>query len=152
VSPEEAVCADLSAPSFLAGLARGYWRVVSFEFPTLLVAIAAATTAGGALTEYGFRFELSNFPNAAPEGRIWDLTGNCLLDVGARPKGSARVEMAFQAWGQGTVYRPWDRHAGAHNNWATTHPAMIWNPSRNLTFIMDDLHGLLTSLAARRAA
>jgi hypothetical protein len=151
MSPEEAVRADLSTPRFLAGVARGYWRIESFLFPTLLVAITAAPIEGGP-KEYGFRFELSNFPNSAPEGRIWDLTADTLLEVGARPRGSPRVELAFQAWGQGTVYRPWDRHAGAHNNWAIAHREMIWNASRNLTFIMEDLHGLLTSLAARRAA
>jgi hypothetical protein len=29
---------------------------------------------------------------------------------------------------------------------------MIWNASRNLNFVMEDLHGLLTSLAKRPAA
>src|ERR1700678_2602199 len=98
MNPEEAVRVDLSAPSFLAGVARGYWRIVNFAFPPLLVAITAAPIEGGP-KEYGFRFELSNFPNAAPEGRIWHLTADTLLEVDARPRGSPRVEIAFQAWG-----------------------------------------------------
>jgi hypothetical protein len=144
---EQAVRADLTSARFRVGVKRGHWRQVSYTFPVLLVAVAAIEPDGSS-SEYSFRFELTGFPGTAPEVRIWDRTTNALLLTNKRPTGSNRVVEAFKSWGNETVYRPWDRHGGAHNNWATTHPGLAWNPKRDLTFILEDLHGLLTSNAA----
>lgn len=144
---ERAVAVDLDSARFRAGLHRGYWRQVSYAFPILVVAVAAIEP-DGSHREYRFQFELTGYPGAAPEVRIWDLASNTLLAPDQRPKGSTRVTEAFKAWGGGTVYRPWDRLAGAHGNWATNYPTLAWNPKRDLAFVLEDLYGLLTSNAA----
>jgi hypothetical protein len=141
---EEAVAADLISPRFLAGGARRHWRRVSYRFPILVMAVAAIEPDGSS-SEYYFRFELTGFPGVAPEVRMWDAEANAPLAPARRPKGSLRVTEAFKSWGNDTVYRPWDRHAGAHGNWATAYPMLAWHPKRDLTFILEDLHGLLTS-------
>lgn len=153
MTPEEAsaaaVSADLSSARFLAGVARGQWRLISNNFPILLVAVAA-TEPDLSKSEYCFRFELTGFRATAPEARIWDLKTNELLAPNRRPKGSARVVEAFKAWGSGTVYRPWDRLAGAHSDWAQRFPTLLWHPKRDLVFPFEDLHGLLASNALAR--
>jgi hypothetical protein len=144
---EKAVAADLASTRFRAGARRGHWRKVSYEFPVLLMAVAA-TEPDGAASEYFFRFELTGFPGAAPEVMLWDVAATTLLAPNKHPKGTQRVTEAFKAWGKGSIYRPWDRHGSKHNNWSTTHPELAWHPKRDLTFILEDLHGLLTSNAA----
>lgn len=144
---ERAVNIDLESPRFRAGVNRGHWRQVSYAFPILIVALAAIEP-GGDSHQYFFRFELTGFPGAAPEVRIWDTATSAMLEVGKRPKGSTRLSAAFKSWDKGTVYRPWDRLAGAHGNWGTAYPTLAWNSKRDLTFVLEDLHGLLTSNAA----
>jgi hypothetical protein len=141
---EIAVEADLASAAFRAGVQRKQWRQLSYAFPLLFIAVTAVEP-DGSLCEYDFRFELSGFPAVAPEVTIWDPKSKSSLDPGKRPTGSPRVVEAFKRWGNDTVYRPWDRLGGAHNNWSITHPSMTWNPSLHLTFILEDLHGLLTS-------
>lgn len=143
---ERAVAADLASARFRAGERRGCWRKVSYEFPILIVAIAGIEPDGKD-SEYFFRFELTGFPGVAPESKIWDVATNTLLPTNKRPKGSHRVIEAFKSWGSESVYRPWDRHGGPHNNWTSTHPELAWHPKRDLTFILEDLHGLLISNA-----
>jgi hypothetical protein len=144
---EQTLGADLASVRFQVGVKRGRWRQISYAFPVLIIAVAAIEP-NGSCSEYSFRFELTGFPGTAPEVRIWDRETNALLDPAKRPKGSTRVTEAFKSWGNGSVYRPWDRHGGVHNSWATVHPTLAWNPKRDLAFILEDLHGLLTSNAA----
>lgn len=143
---EKAVTVDLASARFRIGERRGHWHKVSYDFPVLIVAIAAIEPDGKS-SEYSFRFELTGFPGIAPECKIWDAATNALLPNDKRPKGSHRVTEAFKSWGCESVYRPWDRHGGPHNNWISTHPDLAWHPKRDLTFILEDLHGLLTSNA-----
>jgi hypothetical protein len=144
---EKAVAADLASPRFRVGVKRGHWRQVSYAFPVLIVAVLAIEPDSSS-SEYSFRFELTGFPGTAPEVKIWDCATDALLPTGKRLKGSNRVAEAFKSWGSETVYRPWDRHGGTHNNWATAHPVLAWHPKRDLAFVLEDLHGLLTSNAA----
>lgn len=130
---------------------RRRWRTISYDFPILIVAVAAVEPAG-ITTEYAFKFELTGYPGTAPEVRVWDCKSNSLLAPEHRPKGSGRVQEAFKSWGNETVYRPWDRSAGAHNNWARDFPELAWHPSRDLAFALEDLHGLLTSNALAHAS
>jgi hypothetical protein len=146
---KEAVAADLAAARFRAGVIRGFWRQASYAFPVLILAVAAVEPNGDS-SEYCFRFELTDFPGTAPEVKIWDCTVNALLPREKRPKGSDRVSKAFQVWGSDTVYRPWDRQSASHNNFARDFPDLAWYPRRDLTFILEDLHGLLTSNATAR--
>lgn len=146
---EKAVDADLASVRFRVGESRGHWRKVSYAFPILIVAVSAVDQ-DGTDTEYFFRVELTGFPGMAPEVKIWDLAANTPLPENERPKGSNRVIQAFKCWGNElSVYRPWDRHGRLHNNWTSTHPDLAWHPKRDLTFILEDLHGLLTSNAAK---
>jgi hypothetical protein len=143
---EKAVNADLASARFRVGEKRGHWRKITYEFPILVVGVSAVEP-DGTLSEYFFRFDLSGFPGTAPEVKIWDCETGAALSPAKRPKGSHRVAEAFKTWGNDTVYRPWDREGGQHNNWATTHPELAWHSKRELTFILGDLHGLLTSNA-----
>jgi hypothetical protein len=147
----KAVEADLASARFLAGAARKRWRKLSYAFPLLYIAVAAVEPDQRP-SEYEFQFELTGFPGVGPAVRIWDVKANSILATDRRPKGSPRVLEAFKDWGDHTVYRPWDRLAGAHNNWARDFPALAWHPRRDLTFILEDLNGLLASNALARAA
>lgn len=144
---EVAVAADMASARFRAGVVRRQWRVVFYDFPILILAVVAIEPDGSA-SEYHFRFELTGFPGSAPEVRIWDSAARAQLSPVRRPKGSARVVEAFKSWGPETVYRPWERQSGAHNDWATKYPALAWHCRRDLAFILEDLHGLLTSNAS----
>ena len=151
---QSAVEADLASSRFIAGLARGHWRCVSFDFPLLVIAVTAIEPDGTS-SEYAFRFELAGFPGVAPQVIIWDTVANTQLPVNRRPKGSHRVQEAFKDWtAPHTVYRPWERTSGAHGSWAQNFPDLTWHPHRDLTFILEDLHDLLTSnaLAGRAGA
>ncbi len=147
---ETAVDADLSSARFRAGVLRRQWRKVSYSFPALIMAVAAVEPDGTAC-EFFFRFDLTEFPGTAPAVQIWDIAASSLLAANLRPKGSPRVVEAFKPWGSDTVYRPWERASGAHNNWSQTYPTLAWHPKRDLTFILEDLHGLLASNAAARS-
>ncbi|MER8600524.1 hypothetical protein NKI41_30070 [Mesorhizobium sp. M0601] len=140
------VAADLEEAGFLSGCDAGRWRIIAFAFPVLDFAISA-TEPDGRTTEYGFHAELTNFPSAAPLVRIWDHAQNSPLSPAARPQGGPRVLKTFQHWGSDTVYRPWDRMTGPHGNNAETFPHLSWRPERRLTFIFEDLHGILNSNA-----
>lgn len=144
--------ADLASGRLRAGILRNHWRKVSYAFPVLIMAVAAVEPDGTA-TEYTFRFELSGFPGIAPAVQIWDCATNALLAVDRRPKGTKRVAEAFKNWEpHNTVYRPWERTSGAHNNWAQSHPDLAWHSKRDLTFVLEDLHGLLTSNSAAHSS
>ncbi|MGF7188229.1 hypothetical protein JOE11_001256 [Robbsia andropogonis] len=138
--------ADLQDAGIVAGCESGMWRILASNFPTLDF-IIRATEPDGSSSEYGFRAELSNYPGQPPMVRIWDHKSNQQLAAVQRPKGSRRVQISFQQWGSDTVYRPWERLTGPHNNNATTYPHLAWRPDRRLTFIFEDLYGILNSNA-----
>ena len=136
------VAAELTRPEFAEGEERGRWRVVANDFPRLDIVIAG-TEPDGTASEYGFRFELTNFPGTAPMVRIWDFGKDEPLHKDLRPKGNRRIEKAFQQWGDDTVYRPWDRRTGPHISNAASMQHLAWRVDRTLTFILEDLHGIL---------
>ena len=136
------VASDLEGGDFLSGYDAGRWRIISYEFPILDFAISA-TEPDGSASEYGFRADLANYPGQAPMVQIWDHEQKCPLASDRRPKGGVRVQTTFQCWGSDTVYRPWDRMTGPHNNNAVAFPHLAWHPERSLAFIFEDLHGIL---------
>ncbi|MDE2813817.1 MAG: hypothetical protein OXM01_12365 [Gemmatimonadota bacterium] len=140
------VAADLEEGDFVSGCDAGRWRIIANQFPILDFAISA-TEPDGTASDYGFRAELSNYPAQAPMVRIWEHEKDTFLAPDRRPKGGTRVEKTFQCWGEDTVYRPWDRKTGPHNNNAAIFPHLAWNPERRLVFIFEDLHGILNSNA-----
>jgi len=148
---EAVVDTNIASVRFRAGAKRGSWRLISYEFPVLFMAVSAISPTGDP-EEYCFRFELTDFPGTAPEVKIWNQEKMAVLEIGNRPKGSRRVLEAFKAnWPElngGSVYRPWERSGLQHNGWSTAHPGLAWHPGRDLSFILEDLHGLLTSNTA----
>jgi hypothetical protein len=140
------VDAELQDAAFLSGVDAGRWRIIAYAFPILDFAISA-TEPDGKASSYGFRAELSNFPAQAPMVRIWDHDGSTALATDRRPRGGPRVAKTFQHWQSDTVYRPWDRMTGPHNNNAGTFPHLAWRSERRLVFIFEDLHGILNSNA-----
>jgi hypothetical protein len=143
LDPAEArVQADLDDPGLIAGVAAGRWRVHRFAFPLLDFVVAATETDGNA-SEYSFRADLASFPATSPLVRIWDPERGVALAPQSRPTGNERVAKTFQSWGDDTVYRPWDRLTGPHNNNAVTLPHLAWRPDRRLLFIFEDLYGIL---------
>lgn len=136
------VALELEGADFLAGVKRGRWRIMRHAFPILDVAVTA-TEPDGAASEYVMRFELTDYPAQAPMVRIWDAAADEPLSRERRPQGNHRVQLAFQQWGDDTVYRPWDRRTGPHNANAANLPHLAWNGSRDLMFILEDLHGIL---------
>ena len=138
------VDADLAALAFRDGVRAGRWRVPAHDFPRLDVEVAGLGNDGRPRW-YGFRMMLENYPAQAPHVRIWDLTSNGPLAQAERPRTSPRLQVSFQQWSSDTVYRPWERLTGPHNNNALTFPKLAWRPDRRLSFILEDLHGLLNS-------
>ena len=120
--------------------------MVEESFPLLMI-VVSVPTGQTTLAEYFFRFELSGFPGVAPAAFLWDVEVNAPLQRTKRPGWSRRVTEAFKEWQppHHPVYRPWERTSGAHHNWAQSFPQLAWNPSRTLSFVLEDLHGLLTS-------
>lgn len=147
--------ADLQDGGIVTGCESGRWRILTYKFPTLDFVISA-TEPDGTPSEYGFRAELSNYPGQPPMVQIWDHKTNQPLAGAQRPKGSRRVQISFQQWSSDTVYRPWERLTGPHNNNANAYPHLAWRPDRRLTFVFEDLYGILNSNArairARAAA
>ena len=139
---ESRVLADLDDPGFIAGVQAGCWRIHAFAFPRLDFCISA-TEPDGSKVAYDFRSDVANYPSTSPTVRIWDLANNAPLNASSRPKGNQRVAITFQQWGDDTVYRPWDRMTGPHNNNAVNLPHLAWRPDRRLQFIFEDLHGIL---------
>lgn len=143
---KQRVEADFLEGDFKSGVDASKWRIVSWAYPILDFAISA-TELDGRKSEYGFRADLCNFPAQAPLVRIWDYKLNGPLATNLRPKGCRRIEITFQQWGSDTVYRPWDRMTGPHNSNSSRYPHLAWRPDRHLSFIFEDLHGILNSNA-----
>jgi hypothetical protein len=137
-----AIDTDLDSTEFKVGVARGFWRLVDTKFPVYVFAVTQVL-ANEASKEYFFRFELDGYPAAAPKVLIWDVEKAQMLEAQLRPNQNQVQRQAFKDWGDHTVYRPWERCSGAHNNWNSTYPKLAWNPTRKLTFPLNDLHQIL---------
>ena len=121
------------------------WRVISINWPVVVVAVAAASRAG-APSEIALRFDLTNFPVSAPTATPWDLSTGVALDVAKRPKGG-RASTVFRrdGWEQGrALYAAYDRVALAgHANWAQESPQLLWRPGRTLQFFLEQIYDLV---------
>jgi hypothetical protein len=134
--------ADLESAAFKVGVARGMWQLVEAQFPFYVFAVTEDGSEGQD-KEHFFRFELNGFPAVAPWAQIWDFAGSVELPLPQRPQRNTLQRESFKTWQQPAVYRPWDRFAGAHFDWNTKYPDLPWNPSRNLSFVLNDLHQIL---------
>jgi hypothetical protein len=138
----DAIEADLESTGFKVGVTRGLWRLVEADFPFYVIAVMQQKPDGQS-TEYCFRFELDGYPTKAPKVQIWDFAKGQELETSLRPNRTQKQREAFKAWQDRTVYRPWERCSGAHNNWNATYSQFAWNPSRNLTYALNDLYQIL---------
>jgi hypothetical protein len=142
---------QLEKVSFLIGVEEGRWKVCAYEFPHLVVE-ARAQTASGTKCAMHFRLECSGYPAIGPFVERWDIktaSRPAAPDVNAAPPS---LVDAFKEWHEagtiyGGIYRPWQRGAAPHNNWARQRPDLAWHPARPLTFIMEQLCGLVLEQA-----
>jgi len=132
---------------FQSGVAKGRWRLLSIDWPMVVIAIAAAPRPG-APGEYALRFDLTNYPQSPPTALPWDAVKDCRLEDQDRPTGKTRVPKAFRTnWENGdALYLPCDRVAiNGHARWLDKHPEMIWSPNGDITQYIRIVHELLTS-------
>lgn len=143
---ERAFRAHVAGGAFLRGVARERWRLVSVAWPHAVAAVAAAPRTGSP-SEYGFRFELTNYPQTPPTAQPWDLERDAPLAAARWPTGRNRLAGAFNpGWNAAALYLPCDRLAiTGHDAWHTQHPHMIWSPAGDITQYLRILHELLTS-------
>jgi len=147
MSPDERVFrAHIASGTFQRGVVGGRWRILSIEWPHALIAVAAATRKNG-FPELFLRFDLTNYPGAAPTATLWDAERNRPLDPVLWPTGPSRVDKAFNpSWNPQALYLPCDRLAlPGHDAWRTQHPSMIWSPTGDITQYLRIVHDLLNS-------
>jgi hypothetical protein len=151
--PDEAVFhLHLAGGRFRSGAAAGRWRFVSVSWPHAVFSVRAADG-----TEYGLRFECSNYPKTPPTGRLWDVNLGAPLAVNKWPTGQHRIPLAFNPdWKNGAcLYLPCDRQSiEGHANWYQQHPSLVWDPAIGIAHYLRVVHDLLNSgdYGGRRAA
>jgi len=120
---------------FLSGVARGRWRLISIDWPIVIIAISAAERENGP-KEYSLRFDLTNYPQNPPTSRPWNADLDAPLEDKKRPQGPSRVSQLFRTDWKGGValYFPCDRVAlQGHDEWINKHPEMLWDPNADIT-------------------
>ena len=138
--------AHMKKASFMIGVEEGKWKVCAYHFPHLEVE-AYARTSSGTQCAMQFRLECNGFPVIGPFVERWNVEDRaCPAAPDAKTMAPSLVD-AFKEWHQsgrvyGGIYRPWQRGAASHNNWARIRPDLAWHPARELTFIMEQLCGL----------
>jgi hypothetical protein len=146
MTPAERVFrAHLEKGPFQSGVDRGRWRLASVNWPYSVIAVGAAVRVN-APSEYGFRFELGNYPVTAPTAQPWDETTQAPLEPTNWPGGRGRIQLAFNPdWKGGScLYLPCDRLAiEGHDPWRAQYPEMIWNPKGDITQYLRIVHDLL---------
>lgn len=144
---EECFHSHLEQGPFVSGVDRARWRLIEVAWPCAILGISAAPR-GQSPSEYGLRFQLSNYPQVAPTARLWDLSRNQPLPPPEWPGGRLRIPAAFNpGWKGGEcLYLPCDRCAlEGHDVWRTQHPDMIWSPTDDITKYLRIVHELLNS-------
>lgn len=143
--------AQLRSVRFRAGAEQGRWKIVHYGFPALEVDVAGFDSPSGQTATMGFQLLCDNYPASGPFIQHWDHAG------GTRPApiadSSPGIIDAFKTWGDGVpeyggIYRPWQRYAALHNNWAALRPDLVWRRDRHITFIMERLYELVSEHAA----
>jgi len=132
----------LNSGRFLAGVAKGRWRLIDLNWPTAFIEIGACDER-----HFTLRFECSGYPDIAPTATLWDLASGQQLAATRWPRGG-RVSNVFNpSWKSGTaLYIPCDRESiSGHSNWLSEHPWLIWNPSRGLLQYIEAVCEILQS-------
>jgi hypothetical protein len=141
----------LQKTSFLAGVEEGRWQVLGFNFPYLEVRIWSRSITGSNHT-MDFQLECLGFPAAGPFIQHWDFERRVRPPPPDNRIAAPSVIDALKEWGEQPrrydgIYRPWQRGAAVHNDWARKRPDLAWHPKRELTFIMEQLYGLVSEQA-----
>lgn len=126
---KEALEAHLRSGRFLAGAAKGRWRLVQVLWPMVHVEISARDGR-----RFTLRFECTGYPEVAPTATLWDACSQQQLPAALWPRGG-RVSQVFNpSWkGGAALYLPCDRESiPGHANWLSEHPSLIWNSTRGL--------------------
>jgi hypothetical protein len=138
------ICADLEAGPVQVGVARGQWQIGEFEYPVLMVRIAASpmTYARGWVD---LRVDITSYPDQAPTICPWDVSVIAPLAADNRPNGG-RASMVFRSdWESGrALYHPCDRVAIAgHGDWPREHGDDMWDPDAGIAKVLRLLHTIL---------
>lgn len=144
---ERTLRAHIEEARFQAGVEAGRWRLLGLTWPHATFAISAAPRSAGP-TEFVLRLDIAGYPHSAPTGSLWDSDSDCSLDPARRPKGDRAAHVFRTDWGSGgtAMYAPWDRSAlGSHADWAQKHPHEAWNPTRDITFVLSNVHDILNA-------
>jgi hypothetical protein len=139
---EEALLRDLACPTFRIGERRGKWETKGIRFPFVLFFVAAASTPSGP-SGFLLRSDCTGYSASAPTSQLWHGESDCPLHVIHRPHNHSAVMEAFKDWNQ-CLYHPVDRIALAgHKNWESEFPDKIWDPNKDITFLLETVHDLL---------
>jgi hypothetical protein len=133
---------DLRAGRFLAGQARGRWKLLEHQYPLALVEVAARDGR-----RFVLRFDCTGYPDAAPTATLWDCANQAQLPAHKWPRGG-RVGQAFNpSWKSGAaLYIPCDRESiPGHQSWFAEHPWLIWNSSKGLLMYVEAVFEILQS-------
>ena len=82
----------LESGRFRAGVVAGRWRLVSLEWPHVVIGVKARDDI-----EYGFRFHCADYPHTAVSAQTWDIQNDSGLPAEKWPTGSDRGLAGFQS-------------------------------------------------------
>jgi hypothetical protein len=140
---ERAFQAYVEGARFQSGVDRGEWRLVTVDWPHVVIAVSAAARPNGP-SEFALQFDLAGYPVDAPPAAPWDLERDQPLDPDRWPKGD-RVGRAFNPnWNPNALYIPCDRAAiRDHGHWLTQYRRYVWDATRDITFYLRLVHELV---------
>ena len=142
---ERALLAEVASPRFELGEALGHWRLISAQWPVVILEVTAIDQRA-----FAFRFECTGYPANRSDVAIWDAEKNTPLVANRRPVMLDPYQLVFRYdWENGThLYHPMERHAfTTHNGWSNELRFKLWIPARGLTQWCHELHGILNSSA-----
>lgn len=132
---------DLIRDDFEGGVSAGLWRVLSSDWPVLIVAITA-----GDRNEAVMRVLVDDYPARAPSGQPWHLETSAVLPIELWPISTVEggVSPFRKDWSPSNDSAPYvacDRIGlGTHADWANNYPERAWNPGRTIAFYLSEMH------------
>ena len=139
---ERALHGDLAKARFRLGQAEGRWRLLSINWPLVLICVTAKDGR-----EYALRFDCAGYPQTPPTAGPWDVARNTILAFDQWPRSQGgRLGAVFRPeWKNGTaLYLPCDRESIiGHDNWRTEMPSKIWSPNDGICQYLELVYELL---------
>jgi len=137
---------DAKQPCFLAGVARGSWKIINIHWPTVDLEVRAQDLpAHDALT---LRCDFAGYPAQPPTATPGDPVAATPLAPAARPASGPAASVFRSDWNGGTaLYAPYDRVAlSTHADWQRRYPRYAWTPDRDVTWYVQRIWDLLNTL------